>query len=299
MVKWREWLQTPELLLDAALPVLLNILAALLIFWIGKWIVKRLIWLFRKVMGRTHVDDMLIGFLANMLYGIGLTVVVIAALGKLGVDTTSAAAVLGGAALAVGLALKDQLSSFAAGLILIIFRPFKKGDLVEVGGTTGIVEEIKIIHTVMITFDNQRVIVPNSNITTHTITNFYALPTRRIDLTIGIGYSSDLRLAKQVLERLLTEEPRVLKDPAPSVVVRDLMDNSVDFAVRGWTLTGDWWGARCALIEQIKLAFDEAGIEMPFPQRSVHIEGLDDSLQKLLNQSLVQPPSATVDTPSR
>ena len=294
MVKWREWWQTPELLLDAALPVLLNMLAALLIFLIGKWIVKRLIWLFRKVMGRTHVDDMLIGFLANMLYGLGLTVVVLAALGRLGIETTSAAAVLGGAALAVGLALKDQLSSFAAGVILIIFRPFKRGDLVEVGGTTGIVEEIKIIHTVMITFDNQRVVVPNANITTNTITNFYALPTRRIDLTVGIGYSSDLRLAKQILERLLAEEPRVLKDPESSVVVRDLMDNSVDFAVRGWTLTGDWWGARCALIEQIKLAFDEAGIEIPFPQRSVHVEGLEESLQKFLSQASV---GATTDKP--
>ncbi len=299
MAIWREWSQTSELLLDTALPVLVNILAALLIFLIGKWIVKRLIWLFRKVMQRTHVDDMLVSFLANVLYGLGLTVVVIAALGKLGVDTTSAAAVLGGAALAVGLALKDQLSSFAAGVILIIFRPFKKGDLVEVGGTTGIVEEIKIIHTVMITFDNQRVVVPNANITTNTITNFYALPTRRIDLTIGIGYNSDLRLAKQMLEQLITSEPRVLTDPAPSVVVRDLMDNSVDFAVRGWVLTGDWWGVRCTLIEQIKLAFDEAGIEIPFPQRSVHIEGLDDSLQKLLNQSLVQPPSATSAAPNR
>lgn len=278
------WWQSPQLFLDAALPIFFNLLSALLIFLIGKWIIKRLLWLFRKVMQRTHVDDMLTGFLANVLYGIGLTVVVIAALGKLGVDTTSAAAVLGGAALAVGLALKDQLSSFAAGVILIVFRPFKKGDLVEVGGTTGIVEEIKIIHTVMITFDNQRVVVPNSNITTNTITNFNALPTRRIDLTIGIGYSSDLRLAKQVLEQLLTDEPRILKDPAPSVVVKDLMDNSVNFAMRGWVLTDDWWSVRCVLIERVKLAFDEAGIEIPFPQRSIHIEGLEDSLQKILHQ---------------
>lgn len=296
MAVMNQWWQTPELMLDAVLPIALNLLAALLIFLVGKWVIKRLVWLFRKVMQRTHVDEMLIGFLANMLYGIGLTVVVIAALGKLGVDTTSAAAVLGGAALAVGLALKDQLSSFAAGVILIIFRPFKKGDMVEVGGTTGIVEEIKIIHTVMITFDNQRVVVPNSNITTNTITNFYALPQRRVDLTVGIGYSSDLRLAKQILERLLTEEPRILKDPAPSVVVRDLMDNSVDFAVRGWTLTGDWWSTRCALIEQIKLAFDEEGIEMPFPQRSVHIEGLDESLQKLLNQSSADTSGSKADS---
>lgn len=296
MAVWREWWQTPELLLDVAMPVVFNMLAALLIFLIGKWIVKRLIWLFRKVMQRTHVDDMLVGFLANVLYGIGLTVVVISAMGKLGVDTTSAAAVLGGAALAVGLALKDQLSSFAAGVILIIFRPFKKGDVVEVGGTTGIVEEIKIIHTVMVTFDNQRVVVPNANITTNTITNFNTLPTRRVDLTIGIGYGSDLRLAKQILERLLVDEPRILKDPAPSVVVRDLMDNSVDFAMRGWTLTGDWWATRCALIEQIKLVFDEEGIEMPFPQRSVHIEGLDDSLQKILNQSSADTSGSRADS---
>ncbi|MEC7118321.1 MAG: mechanosensitive ion channel domain-containing protein [Pseudomonadota bacterium] len=279
------WWQSPQLLLDSATPIVLNVLSALLIFFVGKWIIKRLIWLFRRVMKTTHVDDMLTGFLANVLYGLGLTVVALAALGKLGVDTTSAAAVLGGTALAIGLALQGQLASFAAGVILIVFRPFKKGDLVEVGGTTGIVEEIKIIHTVMITFDNQRVVVPNANITSNTITNFYALPTRRIDLTIGIGYSSDLRKAKLILEQLLADEPRVLKNPEPSVVVSDLMDNSVNFAVRGWTMTGDWWGARCALVEQIKLTFDEQGIEIPFPQRSIHIEGLEDSLQKIMHQS--------------
>ncbi len=270
-----------EAMFALALPYVVNFCAAILIFFIGKWLAKFLIRLIQKGMTRAHVDPTLIGFLGNVMYGLALTVVILAALGQVGIQTTSAAAILGGAALAVGLALKDQLSSFAAGVILIIFRPFRVGDQVEVGGTTGIVQEIKIIHTVMMTFDHQLVIVPNSNITTETITNYSHLPTRRVDLTIGIGYSSDLLLAKETLTRILTEEPLILPDPAPSVVVRDLSDNSVDFAVRGWVNTADWWGVRCALVEKIKLALDEQGIDIPFPQRSVHVEGLERIMEAM------------------
>lgn len=273
-------LKQPEVLLDAATPLLLGLLGAALTFLIGKWVIRLLVNGIRRGMRRARVDDTLGDFLSNLLYGIGLAVVIISALGQLGVNTTSAAALLGGAALAIGLSLQGQLSSLAAGVILILFRPFKKGDFVSIGGAMGVVEEIKIIHTTLKTLDNQIVVVPNNNITTQNITNFSALPTRRIDLTIGIGYGSDLLKAKRLLQELLETEPRILKDPAPSVVVTELADNAVNFAFRGWTASGDWWSTRCDLTERIKLRFDEEGIEIPFPQRTVHVEGLADVLRK-------------------
>lgn len=280
-LKDQQFWQSPEAALSLLIQFGINLLAAILIFVIGKWVIKRLLKLFRLVLSRAHVDPTLIGFLANVIYGIALTLLVLTALAQIGIQTTSAAAILGGAALAVGLALKDQLSSFAAGVLLILFRPFRVGDVVEVGGTTGVVEQIKLIHTVMLTFDHQRVVVPNSNITTQTITNFSAMPTRRVDLTIGIGYSSDLQLTKQTLLEILQQDQRILPTPEPSVVVKDLSADSVDFAVRAWVNTEDWWPVRCDLIEKIKLAFDQRGIEIPFPQRSVHIEGLDEVLSAL------------------
>lgn len=269
-------LKDSEKLLDLALPILGNVVAALAIFFIGKWIVALLMRVLRKAMERARMDETLARFVSNVLYGLALAVVVITALGKLGVETTSAAAILGGMALAIGLSLQGQLSSLAAGVILIVFRPFKRGDLVSVGNTVGTVEEIRIVHTVMKTGDNQVVYVPNSNITTNTITNYSALPTRRIDLLIGISYTSDLRLAKQVLQQVLREEPRGLAEPAPTVEVKELADNSVNFAVRLWVKSDNWWPTQCDLTERIKLKFDEQGIDIPFPQRTLHIEGLQN-----------------------
>lgn len=271
-------LRDSEKLLDLALPVLGNILAALAIFFVGKWLVQILLHLMRKAMQRARMDETLARFVSNVLYGLAMAVVVITALGKLGVETTSAAAILGGMALAIGLSLQGQLSSLAAGVILIVFRPFKRGDLVNVGGTLGLVDEIKIVHTVLKTLDNQVVYVPNSNITTSTITNFSALPTRRIDLTVGIGYNSDLRHAKQLLEQLLASERRGLPAPAATVEVKELADNAVNFAVRLWVKSEDWWAVQCELTERIKLLFDEHGIDIPFPQRTVHVEGLRELL---------------------
>lgn len=261
----------PKTLINAALPVLQNIVFALLIFVIGRWVAKALVGMTRKAMSKAKIDDTLIGFLGNVLYGLLLAVVVISALGKLGIDTTSAAALLGGAALAIGLALQNQLSSFAAGVMLILFRPFAKGNVVEVGGQLGIVEEIKITSTLIKTFDNQIVWMPNAQVWSNKIINYSALPIRRVDLTIGIGYGSDLKKAKDLLMRLLTEDERVLADPEPSVVVTALADNSVNFAMRGWTGTADWWATRCDLTERVKLEFDANDIEIPFPQRTLHL----------------------------
>ncbi len=273
-------LQDADRWLALGLPILGHILAALAVFFIGKWLAASLTGLVRATMLRAKMDETLANFLGTVLYGLALAVVIIAALGQLGVETTSAVAILGGAALAVGLALQGQLASFAAGVILILFRPFKRGDFVNVGGTMGIVEEIRIVHTMLRTPDNQLVYVPNSNITTSTITNFSALPTRRIDLTVGIGYGSDLRKAREVLQQIIDAESRRLPEPAPSIQVKELADNSVNFAVRFWVNAPDWWPTLCDTTERIKLAFDENGIEIPFPQRSVHVEGLADLIPK-------------------
>ena len=262
------------------LPILGHLVAALAVFFVGKWLAASLTRMVRAAMLRAKMDETLANFLGTVTYGLALAVVIIAALGQLGVETTSAVAILGGAALAVGLALQGQLSSFAAGVILILFRPFKRGDFVNIGGTMGVVEEIKIVHTVLKTLDNQIVYVPNSSITTNTITNFSALPTRRIDLTVGIGYGSDLRKARTVLQQLIDAESRKLPEPAPTIQVKELADNSVNFAVRFWVNSSDWWTTLCDTTERIKLAFDEHGIEIPFPQRSVHIEGLAELLPK-------------------
>jgi small conductance mechanosensitive channel len=273
-------LKDGERWLEIGLPILGHVLAALAVFFIGKWLAASLTGLVRAAMLRAKMDETLANFLGTVLYGLALAVVIIAALGQLGVETTSAIAILGGAALAVGLALQGQLASFAAGVILILFRPFKRGDFVNVGGTLGIVEEIRIVHTMLRTPDNQLVYVPNSNITTSAITNFSALPTRRIDLTVGIGYGSDLRKARQVLQQIIDAESRRLPEPAPTIQVKELADSSVNFAVRFWVNSSDWWATLCDTTERIKLAFDENGIEIPFPQRSVHVEGLAELLPK-------------------
>ncbi len=274
---------SPEEFLATAQPFLLKVLAALLIFIIGKWAVRIGISLMKKGMTRAKMDETLVTFLSNVIYGVAMAVVIISALGQVGVSTTSAAAILGGAAIAIGLSLQGQLSSLAAGVILIMFRPFKRGDFVKIGGEMGVVDEIKIIHTVLKSLDNQFVIVPNNNVTTQVITNFSALPTRRIDLTIGIGYGSDLLKAKAILQEMIEAEPRRLEEPAPAVMVKDLGESSVDFAVRFWVNSGDWWSTRCDMIERIKLRFDAEDIEIPFPQRTVHHIGLPAANEKLVS----------------
>lgn len=261
----------PDVLIGHAQTFGLKIALALATFLIGRWIAKALVGAMRKGMQRGKVDPMLVGFIGNVAYGLLVAIVVVTALGQLGVSTTSAAALLGGAGIAIGLSLKDQLSSFAAGIMLIMFRPFRIGDFIEGGGVTGVVEEIRIIATVLRTLDNQEVTVPNAAIWGSTITNFNAKSTRRINLPIGISYTADIRLARDIVERLLKEESRVLDEPAIWIGVTELADSAVILSVRAWTLTADWWQTRCDLLERIKLAFDEAGVEIPFNQLDVHL----------------------------
>jgi len=271
MQKLLEELQLPEHWLALMAPSVGRVLIGILIFYLGRYVVAIAVRVLRQVLRRGGGDETLAAFVSNTAYGIGYALVVISALGQVGINTNSLTAIVGGAALAVGLALQSQLSAFAAGVLLIVFRPFKIGDFVEAGGVKGTVEVIKIIHTVLRTNDNQEVIVPNNTITSATITNYTSRQTRRLDITIGIDYDADLLKAKQILEQIVTAHPRVLRDPLPTVTIRALGASSVDFAVWPWVSTDEWFAVQGELLQEIKLRFDAEGIAIPFPQMDLHL----------------------------
>lgn len=249
----------------------LKVIAAIAILIIGRLVSGWIRGLLHKMMERGGTDPMLISFVSNLAYFALLAFVVIAAINQVGIQTTSFIAVLGAAGLAIGLALQGSLQNFAAGVLIIIYRPYKVGDFVEGGGTAGIIEEMDIFTTRMRTGDNKAVIVPNSKLLGDNITNYSAKPTRRLDLVIGVGYGDDLARVKAVLNDILTADPRVLQDPAPTIGVVALGDNSVDFAVRPWVDSGDYWPLHFDLLETIKNRFDAEGISIPYPQRDVHL----------------------------
>ncbi len=257
---------------EAMLAYAPGVVAAFVILLLGWWVAKGITALVRRGMNRANVDPTLTGFLGNLLYMVLMGLVIISALGKLGVNTTSFAAILGASALAVGLALQGSLGNFASGVMLIFFRPFKAGDFVEAGGVSGVIQEVRIFATVIHTPDNKRIIVPNGAIIENAITNYSANDTRRIDLVIGIGYDDDIRQAKALLLDILRNESRVLAAPEPTVGVVELADSSVNFVVRPWVRTNDYWDVRFALTEEIKLKLDANGISIPFPQRDVHLK---------------------------
>ena len=251
---------------------LMNVVIAIAIVFIGRMVVKAVVNLVEKLMKRADMDSILVNFISSIVNAVLLLFVFIAALDQVGVDTTSLIALLGAAGLAVGLALQGSLQNFAAGVMMIVFRPFKLGDFIEAGGVVGVVEEISIFSTVMKTGDNREIIVPNGQIYSGAITNYSARDTRRIDMVFGIGYDDDMLEAKQIMETILTEHELVLEDPAPAVAVAELADSSVNFNVRPWVNSGDYWGVRSELIEKIKLTFDEKGISIPYPQMDVHTD---------------------------
>jgi small conductance mechanosensitive channel len=252
-----------------------NILIALIIFYVGKWVANKLADLCAKLMTASKMDETLVKFLRTLAY-IGLMVVVaIAAIGRLGVETTSFAAILAAAGLAVGMALKDTLGNFASGVMIIMFKPYKVGDLVEIAGTTGVVEEVTIFNTMMKTGDNVQMYIPNGSVTGGKISNYSTKPHRRIDLVIGCGYDDDLKAVKAYIEEVVNNHDQVLKDPAPTVAVAELGDNSVNFVVRPWVNNADYWGVRFDLIEKIKIGFDEKGFNFPYPQTDVHLHKVD------------------------
>ena len=249
----------------------LNIIGAILIFLVGKWLARRISNLLSKLLERNNIDLTLVHFLTNLTYYSLIVLVVVAAAGRLGINTTSFLTIIGAAGLAVGLALKDSLSNFAAGVMLVLFRPFTVGDVVSTAGITAKVEKITIFNTLFCSPDNQLIVVPNNKIISDIITNINAKDTRRIDLTVGISYSDDMAKTKDILERLAKEESRILADPAPTVAVAELADSSVNLVFRPWVKTADYWDVRFGLTERIKNSLDEAGISIPFPQQDVHL----------------------------
>ena len=248
-----------------------KVIAALVIFIVGRWAAGISRSLLQKVMEKKRVDQTIISFVGNLTYSAILAFVVIAALSKLGLQTTSFVALIGAAGLAVGLALQGSLSNFAAGVLMIIFRPFKAGDYIEGGGMAGSVSEINIFTTIMKTPDNKKLIVPNATMMASNIVNYSAYETRRVDFTIGVGYNDDLKKVRQVLDELIAKESRVLKDPEPMVAVSELADSSVNFVMRLWTRTEDYWDVYFAVTEAVKMRFDEEGISIPYPQQDVHM----------------------------
>jgi small conductance mechanosensitive channel len=249
----------------------LKVIAAVAIFIIGRWVAMLVRRVVRRVMERAKVESIITGFVSSIAYIALLAFVVIAALGQLGIQTTSFIAILGAAGLAIGLALQGSLANFAAGFLMIIFRPFKVGDFIEGAGVAGVVEEIQIFTTTLKTGDNKIIIVPNAKLAGDNITNYSALETRRVDMTVGVAYDADLAHVKKVLNDIISQDERILAGPAPLVAVAELADSSVNFVVRVWTRTSDYWAVKFDMTETIKNRFDAEGIGIPFPQRDIHI----------------------------
>ena len=265
-----DW-SDPSVIQSLLIPWGIRLGVALAIFIVGRWIARWLTSVVRKLMTKSNMDVMLINFLGNLVYTVLILVVVMATLDHLGIRTTSLLAVFGAAGLAIGLALKDSLSNFSSGVMIILFRPFKVGDFIEAGGASGVVEEVRMFATIMRTGDNRQIIVPNGQIYGGTITNYSAKPTRRIDLVFGIGYGDDIAKAKKIIDDIMQQDERILSDPAPGIALGELADSSVNFNVRPWVKNEDYWPVRADLLERIKLAFDANGISIPFPQQDVYM----------------------------
>jgi len=249
----------------------LKVIAAIVVFIVGRLIAKGLTKFVENLMNKRQLDSTIVSFVVNMTYVALLVFVILAALGQLGIQTTSFIAVIGAAGLAIGLALQGSLANFAAGFLMIIFRPFKVGDYIEGAGVAGTVEAIQIFTTQLRTPDNKTVIIPNAALTAGNITNYSAKGTRRVDLVFGIGYGDDIDHAKKVIMDVLAKEERILKDPTTTIGVVELADSSVNFAVRPWVKGDDYWNVYFNLTENIKKSFDSEGISIPFPQRDVHM----------------------------
>ncbi len=255
-----------------AIPWGINIAFALLILLGGKIVVKLLVALAGKIMHHAKLDDMLTSFVKTILNAVLMLFVAVASLNQLGVDTTSLVALLGAAGLAIGLSLQDSLKNFAAGVMILIFRPFAAGHFVEAAGISGIVESISIFTSTIRSADNKEIIVPNGNIYGGNIINYSARDTRRVDLVFGIGYDDDIKQAKELLAKIITAHQLVLADPEPVIAVAELADSSVNFVVRPWVKTADYWTVLFEITETVKLEFDKAGISIPYPQMDVHLQ---------------------------
>jgi len=272
-----DWEGLKTQLIEGASVNGMKVLYALVIFLVGRWVARMLTGSVRRLMEKRNVDPALRGFATSLMYAALLAFVALAAMNQLGIQTTSFIAVLGAAGLAVGLALQGSLSNFAAGVLIIMFRPFRIGDYVEAGGTAGVVKDITILTTVMHTPDNKKIIVPNSGIMGGNITNFSANDTRRLDLVFGVSYGDDLNKVLTVLKDIVSADQRCLTDPAPTIAVLAHADSSVNIAVRPWVKTSEYWAVFFDMQKTVKLRFDAEGISIPFPQRDVHLIGADSA----------------------
>jgi small conductance mechanosensitive channel len=249
----------------------INIILAIAIYIVGKWLARRITNFCKKLLVKAELDLTLVNFLSNVVFAVLLVAVILAALDTVGIPVTSLMAIVGAAGLAVGLALKDSLGNFAAGVMLVLFRPFKAGDFVEVAGVAGSVQAIRIFSTVLTTPDNKEIVIPNSQISAGTITNYSANDTRRVDLVFGVSYDDDLKVAREVLTRIVSEHPLILDEPATKIFVLNLGESSVDFAVRPWVKSDDYWTVYGDLLEQGKVELEAAGCSIPYPQRDMHM----------------------------
>ncbi len=249
-----------------------NILFALLIWFIGRRVVKTLVSVIDTIMEKAKLDNVLSDFLNSIITALLTAFIAIAALEQLGIPTTSLVAIFGAAGLAIGLSMQDSLKNFAAGVLLIVNRPFRAGDFIEVAGISGTVEKIAVFSSVIRTGDNREIIIPNSKIYEDVIVNYSARDTRRIDMVIGIGYGDSIQQAKEVLAKILEADERILKEPGYSIALGELADCSVNFNVRPWVKSSDYWPTRSTLLENIKNTFDAEGISIPFPQQDIYIK---------------------------
>jgi small conductance mechanosensitive channel len=249
----------------------LKIGISIAIFLVGRWVARFLRRFVKRALGKTRTDPTIVAFASNTSYYLTMAFVVLSILGQLGIETTSLIALIGATGLAIGLALQGSLANFAAGILLIIFRPFRVGDWIDVNGLSGYVEDLELLTTILRTFDNRTVVIPNSKLTDDSLINYSTLGTLRLDLVVGVAYSSDLKQVKAVIHQVLSEDERILSQPAPTVGVLELADSSVNFAVRPWVKTADYLPLSLSLYEAIKTRFDEVGILIPFPQRDLHV----------------------------
>ena len=249
----------------------INLVIAIVIFVVGKWLAKRVQNTLEALLRKRNVDEVLVDFLGTISSTLIIIVAVIAAVDTLGIPATSFMAIIGAAGLAIGLALKDSLSNFASGVMLVLFRPFSKGDFVDAGGITGTVDEIQLVSTMLTTPDNKQVIVPNALMYSSAIINFSAKDTRRVDMAIGVGYNDDLKVAADVLKKICEDHSKVLTEPATKIFINNLGDSSVDFVVRPWVKSEDYWDVLAAVLETAKVELEAAGCNIPYPQTDVHL----------------------------
>ena len=253
----------------------LRLLYAVLIIFVGRWVVKLLLKIIKSALEKTTVEETIRIFVANLLNSLLMVIIFIAAINQLGIETTSIIAMLGAAGLAIGLALQGSLANFAAGILIVIFRPYKVGDYIEAGSAEGTVLDIQIFSTVLKTPDNKVVVIPNGTIMDSSIINYTGRATRRVDIVASCGYEDDIDKVKDILKDILNQDERILEEPEPRIAVSELADNSINFIVRPWVNSSDVLSVKYSILEQIKKRFDEEGISIPYPQRDVHIYNHD------------------------